>query len=88
MATGTLTLNPITLPEPANAVYLLADASLDPDIAVAYEATLDGTTWVPVASNEITSLGHAGMTMQVRATLSGTSGTGTIYWFVACATTV
>lgn len=91
MLTGTLTLNPATLPEPADAVYLLVDAELGPDATAVYEATLDGgVTWVPVTPSEITALGHSGTTMQLRVTLSlpeGSEDTGHVYWLIAYATT-
>lgn len=90
MLTGTLTLDPVTLPESCNAVYLLDDAAIPADGSVLYEASLNGITWIQIHPGQVTPLGHAGTTLRVRATLTladGSDNTGQIFWFIAYATT-
>lgn len=90
MPTGTLTLNQISLDATCDAVYLLDDADVPVDGSVVYEASLDGgTTWVPVTAGELTALGHAGTTLDVRAVVtldSESDGQVDVYWFLAYAT--
>ena len=91
MLTGTLTLDPVTLPESCNAVYLLDDAAIPADGSVLYEASLDGgTTWEAVTSGDVTALAHSGQSLQVRATLTladDSPNEGRVSWFIAYATT-
>lgn len=91
MLSGTLTLDTVPLDTECNAVYLLTDDDIPADGTATYEASLDGgTTWAPIASGDITALGHAGTSLAVRATLTldeTSEATVTVTWMIAYATT-
>lgn len=91
--TGTLTLNAVTLPATADAVYLLVDEDLGTGglaATSAYEASLDGgTTWEGVTPGLLNALAHTGTSLQVRVTLSlddTSDQVGTVAWLAAYAT--
>lgn len=91
--TGTLTLNPVTLPAVADTVYVLADEDLGTGAAAAtslYEASLDGgTTWETVTPGTLNHLAHTGSSLQVRVTLTlndTSDQVGTVRWLIAYGT--
>lgn len=91
--TGTLTLNAVTLPATADAVYLLVDEDLGAGADAAtstYEVSLDGgTTWETVTPGELAALGHTGSTLTVRVTLDlddASKEEGVVRWVVCYAT--
>jgi hypothetical protein len=91
--TGTLTLNPVTLPATADTVYLLADEDLGTGGLAAtslYEASLDGgTTWETVTPGTLNQLAHTGTSLQIRVTLNlddTSDQVGTVKWIVAYGT--
>lgn len=90
MITGTLTLKPVSLPELCDAVYLLDERELDPEVTITYEASLDGgTTWEAITAGQINVLAHSGTTLKVRLTLDlpdESEDEGVVRYFVAYAT--
>lgn len=70
-STGELILNTVTLDEPSDAVYLLSSEIVDPGVSIIYESRLDNAqAWVTTPPGELTSLGHSGTNLEVRATIT------------------
>lgn len=90
MITGTITLKPRSLAETCDAVYLLEEHEIDPEVTLTYEASLDdGTTWEAITPGELNALAHSGTSLKVRLTMElpdESEDEGVVRWFVAYAT--